>query len=90
MNHEWEDAAGAYVGVFGWHSLGEIIEGYEKPRLRKDKIFIRNSTRMSHYIIVSKALHRLVCVICEVSYEIYAFKNWCHCDVHQFYSERVT
>jgi hypothetical protein len=46
MNHEWEDAAGAYVEVFRRHSRGGIIVGYEKPRLRKDKIFIPNLTRI--------------------------------------------
>jgi hypothetical protein len=52
MNHEWEDAAGAYVGVFGRHSPGGIIEGYEKARLRKDKIFIPNLTRIFPTILL--------------------------------------
>ena len=47
VNHEWEDAAGAYVGVFLGHSPGRIKEMYEKPRRRKDGIFIPNFTRFS-------------------------------------------
>ena len=46
VNHEWEDAAGAYVGVIRPHSLGGIKERYEKPRRRKDEIFIPNLTRI--------------------------------------------
>ena len=46
VNHEWEDAAGAYVWVFRRHSFGGIKERYEKPRRRKDEIFIPNLTRI--------------------------------------------
>ena len=46
VNLEWEDAAGAYVGVFRRHSLGGITERYEKPRRRKDEFFPPNLIRI--------------------------------------------
>ena len=46
VNHEWEDAAGTFVGVFCGHSPGRIKERYEKPRRRKDGILIPNLTRI--------------------------------------------